>query len=90
VAKSTARWTGWRYSSIALRDDLSRKVASPYGPCQSFKVTSFKLAGRKREELTVLNNVENPIWACRDVTFRETLFIERDDFMEDTPNSFSG
>ncbi len=71
-----------------VREDLnkhSRRVMTVLNP---LKVVITNYPEGASEELDAVNNPEDPDAGTRQVPFSKTLYIERDDFMEEPPKKF--
>ncbi|MFM7926368.1 MAG: glutamine--tRNA ligase, partial [Pirellula sp.] len=72
----------------AVRDHLN-KIASRYmAILDPIKVTLTNYPEDQVEELDAVNNPEDPAAGNRKLPFSRTLFIEREDFMENAPSKF--
>ncbi|MAY74066.1 MAG: glutamine--tRNA ligase [Phycisphaerae bacterium] len=76
----------------AVRDDLNKRAPRRMCVIRPLKVTitnwgEYGDAGRV-EMMTAVNNPEDEGAGTREVPFGGTLYIERDDFMEDAPKKF--
>ncbi len=71
-----------------LRQDLKSKVNSVMGVLNPLKVTITNYDENKVEYLEIENNSENPSLGTRLVPFSKTLYIEKDDFMENPVKGF--
>jgi glutaminyl-tRNA synthetase len=71
-----------------LRQDLNIRVPRVMGVLEPLKVVLTNYPEGEREELDAINNPEDPSAGTRAVPFSRTLFIERDDFMEDPPKKY--
>ena len=71
-----------------LRADLNRRAQRVMAVLRPLKVTIENYPDGKEEELDCVNNPEDPQAGTRKVPFSKTLYIERDDFMEDPPKKF--
>lgn len=72
----------------AVRDHLN-KIANRYmAILDPIKVTLTNYPEGQTEELEAVNNPEDPNAGTRSLPFSRTLFIEREDFMENPPSKF--
>jgi len=72
----------------AVREDLNKRAPRVMGVLNPLKVVIENYPDGQVEELEAINNPEDPSAGTRRVPFSKTLFIERDDFMEDPPKKF--
>ena len=72
----------------AVRDDLNRRAPRVMAVLRPLKVVLENYPDGQVEGIEVPNNPEDPAAGTRTVPFSRTLFIERDDFMEDPPKKF--
>jgi len=71
-----------------VREDLNKKAPRVMGVINPLKVVIDNYPDGSSEELTAINNPEDPSKGTRNVPFSKILYIERDDFMEDPPKKF--
>ena len=71
-----------------VREDLNKKAQRVMGVLNPLKVTIENYPDGKIEELDAVNNPEDESMGMRKVPFSKTLYIEKDDFMEDPPKKF--
>lgn len=71
-----------------LREDLNKKAPRVMGVLNPLKVVIENYPEDQTEELEAINNPEDPSAGKRIVPFSKTLYIEKDDFMEDAPRKF--
>lgn len=71
-----------------LRQDLKEKTVSVMAVLQSLKVVITNYPEHETEMLTIENNSENEALGKREVPFSGTIYIDRDDFMEQPPKGF--
>jgi len=71
-----------------LRHDLNARAPRVMGVLDPLKVVLTNYPADLVEELDAINNPEDETAGTRRVPFSKTLFIERDDFMEDPPKKF--
>lgn len=72
----------------AVRDHLN-KIANRYmAILDPIKVTLTNYPDGQTEELEAVNNPEDPNAGTRSLPFSRTLYIEREDFMENPPSKF--
>ena len=72
---------------FCVREDLNRTALRVMGVLRPLKVVIENYDGAG-EEFETPNNPEDPSAGTRRVPFSKTIFIERDDFMEDPPKKF--
>ncbi len=71
-----------------LRRDLNESAPRVMGVLDPLKVVLANYPDDRVEELDAINNPEDESAGTRKVPFSKTLYIERDDFMEDPPKKF--
>ena len=71
-----------------LRQDLKEKTISVMAVLQPLKVVITNYPEDDVELLMIENNSENEALGKREVPFSKTIYIERDDFMEQPPKGF--
>lgn len=71
----------------ALRDDLNKKAQRVMAVLNPVKLIIDNYP-EQSEELDAINNPEDESAGTRKVSFSKTLFIERDDFMENPPKKY--
>lgn len=71
----------------ALRDDLNKKAQRVMAVLNPVKLVIDNYP-EQSEELDAINNPEDESAGTRKVSFSKTLFIERDDFMENPPKKY--
>jgi glutaminyl-tRNA synthetase len=71
---------------FALREDLNKRSNRVMAVLNSVKLIIDNYEGT--EVLEAINNPEDEIAGSRQLTFSKTLYIEREDFMENPPNKF--
>ncbi len=72
----------------AVRSHLNTTAHRRMGVLRPLKLTVTNYPPGQTELVEVQNNPEDPSAGLRTVPFTRTLFIERDDFMEDPPKKF--
>ena len=72
----------------SVREDLNRIAARRMAVLDPIKLVIDNYPDDKRETLAAINNPENEADGEREVPFSKTLYIERDDFMEDAPKKY--
>jgi len=72
----------------AVRDVLNRKAPRRFAVLRPLKVVIENYPEGQVEDMSVVNNPEDPSAGSRTVPFTRELWIERDDFMEDPPAKF--
>ena len=73
---------------FCIREDLNNRANRLMAVLNPVKVILDNYPEDLVEELESVNNPEDESKGKRKVPFSKTLFIERDDFMEDPPNKF--
>ncbi len=71
-----------------VRDELNQITARVMGVLNPLKVTITNFPDDKVEEMEAVNNPGDESMGTRIIPFSKTLFIEREDFMEDPPKKF--
>lgn len=71
-----------------VREDLNKRSPRVMAVLKPLKVVIDNYPEGVVEELTAVNNPEDPSAGTRQVPFSRTLFIEQDDFREDPPKQF--
>ncbi len=71
-----------------LRVDLNKRAPRVMAVLNPLKVVIENFPEGLVEEMEAINNPEDPSMGTRKVPFSRTLYIERDDFMEDPPKKF--
>lgn len=71
----------------SLRDDLNKKAQRVMAVLNPVKLVIDNYP-EQSEELDAVNNPEDESAGTRKVSFSKTLFIERDDFMENPPKKY--
>jgi glutaminyl-tRNA synthetase len=71
-----------------LREDLNRRAPRVMAVLRPLKVVITNYPESQTEELTAVNNPEDPSMGTRTVPFARELFIEREDFREDPPKQY--
>ena len=71
-----------------VREDLNKKAQRVMGVINPLKVTIENYPEGQSEELSAVNNPEDDSMGRRMVPFSKTLYIEKEDFMEDPPKKF--
>ncbi len=72
----------------AVRANLNAKAQRRMGVLRPLKVTITNYPEGDTEHVELQNNPEDPAAGVRSVPFSKSLYIERDDFMEDPPKKF--
>ena len=72
----------------SIREDLNEHAVRVMGVLDPLKVTIENYPQGQVEEMEAHNHPQYPDMGTRTVPFSKTIFIERDDFMEDAPNKF--
>jgi len=71
-----------------IREDLNKKAPRVMGVLNPLKVVIDNYPDNSQEELTAINNPEDPSAGTRKIPFSKILYIEREDFMENPPKKF--
>ena len=71
-----------------VREDLNEHALRVMAVLDPLKVTIANYPDDQVEEMTAANHPQKPELGTRTVPFSKTLYVERDDFMEDAPNKF--
>jgi len=71
-----------------LREDLNEHAPRVMGVIRPLKVVITNYPENSTDELDAVNNPGDPAMGSRKVPFSKTLYIEKDDFMEDPPKKF--
>ena len=71
-----------------VREDLNRWAPRVMGVLRPLKVVIENYPEGQVEELTAINNPEDPTAGIRPIPFARELYIEREDFLEDPPKKF--
>ena len=72
----------------SVREDLNEHAQRVMGVLRPLKVTIENYPEGQVEELTAQNHPQKPEMGTRVIPFSKTIYIERDDFMEDAPKKF--
>ena len=72
----------------SARDDLNEHALRVMAVLNPLKVTIENYPDDQVEMMQAQNHPQQPDMGTREVPFSKTLFIERDDFMEDAPKKF--
>lgn len=72
----------------SIREDLNRRAFRVMGVLRPLKVVLTNYPDGHVEPLEAINNPEDPAAGTRLVPFTQTLYIERDDFLENPPKKF--
>ncbi len=73
---------------FAIRDELNKTAARRMAVLKPLKVVIENYPEGQTEQLSAVNNPEDPSAGSRLVTFGREIWIERDDFMENPPKKF--
>jgi len=71
-----------------IREDLNKRAPRVMAVLHPLRVVIDNYPEGKTEELDAVNNPEDPNMGTRKVPFSRVLYIEQDDFMEQTPKEF--
>jgi glutaminyl-tRNA synthetase len=72
----------------AIREDLNRRALRRLAVLRPVKVVLANYPEGQVEELEAVNNPEDPEAGARKIFFGRTLYIDRDDFMENPPPKY--
>jgi glutaminyl-tRNA synthetase len=72
----------------AIREDLNKRSLRRLAVLRPIKVVITNYPEGKTEELDAVNNPEDPNAGTRKISFGRTLYIDRDDFMENPPPKY--
>lgn len=72
----------------AVREDLNAKAIRVSAVLNPVKLVITNYPEDKTEDMVAINNPENEADGTHIITFTKSLWIERDDFMEDAPKKF--
>ena len=72
----------------SLREDLNKKATRVMGVLRPLKVVIENYPDGRVEEMTAVNNPEDPAAGTRKLPFSKVLYIERDDFQETPQKDF--
>ena len=72
----------------SLREVLNKSALRRMAVLDPIKLVIDNYPEGQTETLTAVNNPENEADGTREVPFSKTLYIERDDFMEDAPKKY--
>ena len=73
---------------FSVRDDLNKTAARVMGVLRPLRVVIENYPEGQTETFDTPNNPEDPAAGTRSVPFSRTIYIERDDFMEEPPKKF--
>ena len=71
-----------------IREDLNKRAARVMGVLKPLRVVIDNYPEEASEQLPAVNNPEDSSAGIRSIPFSRTLYIERDDFLEDPPKEF--
>lgn len=71
-----------------VREDLNRHAPRVMAVLRPLKVVIDNYPEGQVEQLSAVNNPENPAAGTRQVPFSKVLYLEQDDFMENPPKEF--
>lgn len=72
----------------AIREDLNARAIRVSAVLNPVKLVITNYPENETEEMVAINNPENEADGTHTTTFSKTLWIEREDFMEDAPKKF--
>lgn len=84
----TNRTIPFEFLEHCVREELNKTAPRFMGVLNPLKVTIENYPEGKVEYMDVINNPEDPTAGKRKVPFSKTIYIERDDFMENPPKKF--
>ena len=73
---------------FCLREDLNKYAQRRLGVLEPLKVTISNYPDGQVEELDAVNNPEDEKAGTRKISFSKTIYIDRNDFMEDPPKKY--
>jgi glutaminyl-tRNA synthetase len=71
-----------------IRDDLNKRAVRRMGVLRPLKLVIDNYPEGQSEEITAINNPEDPSAGTRKVPFSRVLYIEQDDFRETPPPKY--
>jgi glutaminyl-tRNA synthetase len=71
-----------------IREDLNKRAARVMAVLKPLRVVIDNYPDQTAEDLEAINNPEDASAGVRSIPFSKTLYIERDDFLEDPPKEF--
>jgi glutaminyl-tRNA synthetase len=71
-----------------LREDLNRRAPRTMAVLRPLRLVIDNYPAGQVEQLTAVNNPEDPAAGTRQVPFSRVLYIEREDFREDPPKKY--
>ena len=71
-----------------VREDLNKKAPRVMAVLRPLKVIMDNYPEDRIEELEAINNPEDSSMGTRKIPFSKTIYIEREDFLEDPPKKF--
>lgn len=71
-----------------IREDLNKRATRVMAVLKPLRVVIDNYPEEASEQLPAVNNPEDPSAGTRSIPFSRTLYIERDDFLEDPPKEF--
>ncbi|HCE00405.1 MAG TPA: glutamine--tRNA ligase [Armatimonadetes bacterium] len=71
-----------------IREDLNRRAPRRMAVLDPIKVTLVNYPEGQTETVQAVNNPEDPSAGVREVPFGRTLYLEREDFLEEPPPKF--
>lgn len=72
----------------SIREDLNKKAPRVLAVIRPLKVVIENYPDDKVEMMVGINNPEDPSMGTREIPFSKTIYIERDDFLEDPPKKY--
>ncbi|NOZ45810.1 MAG: glutamine--tRNA ligase/YqeY domain fusion protein [Chlorobi bacterium] len=72
----------------SIREDLNKKVKRTMAVLNPLKIVIDNYPEGQTEELEAINNPEDESMGTRMIPFSKTIYIEKEDFMENAPKKF--
>ncbi len=72
----------------SVREDLNKKAPRVMAVLNPIKVIINNYPDDKTEDLEAVNNPEDPTMGKRKISFSRTIYIEKEDFMENPPKKY--
>jgi glutaminyl-tRNA synthetase len=73
---------------FSIREDLNKQATRVMAVLNPIKVVLVNYPEAQVEEMTAVNNPEDPNAGTRQIPFSRVIYIDRDDFMETPPKKF--
>jgi glutaminyl-tRNA synthetase len=81
-------WVEMAQFEAIIRDDLNKRAVRRMGVLRPLKLVIDNYPEGQSEEITAINNPEDPSAGTRKVPFSRVLYIEQDDFRETPPPKY--